>query len=217
MVKTIFITGGTGYIGSRLIKQLIDRGHTVIALVRKGSEGKLPQGAQAVIANPFDAFSFQNSIPKKSVFIQLLGVSHPSPKKKEQFRTIDLASVKASADAAAFAGADHFIYVSVSMVPSKIMRDYQWVRAEGEAYCLSKNLHCSFLRPWYVLGPGHWWPVLLLPFYGIAQLVPTWKAKARGMGFVTIRQILDALVMLAESEPADRRVLEIAQIRKASL
>lgn len=188
----------------------------MIALVRKGSETKVPAGAKIVIGDPFDAFSFQDAIAENAVFVQLLGVSHPSPKKKALFRTIDLVSVKASADAASVAKVSHFVYLSVAMSASKIMKDYQEVRAEGEAYCISKNLNCSFIRPWYVLGPGHWWPVLLLPFYGLAELVPSWRPSARAKGLVTINQMLRTLVNVVESEPRKLSVIEIAQIKKAS-
>ncbi|MCC7526062.1 MAG: hypothetical protein IT250_14635 [Chitinophagaceae bacterium] len=59
---------------------------------------------QAVIEDPFDPMSFRSFIPAGAVFVQLPGVSHPSPKKAEQFKAIDLRSVQASADVAAFAG-----------------------------------------------------------------------------------------------------------------
>ena len=186
-MATIFITGGTGYIGKRLIKELLQGSHKVLALVRKGSEHKVMPGAEVIVADSFDTSSFQQFIPKESVFIQLLGVSHPSPKKAKQFREIDLRSVKASADAATNAGIAHFIYMSVAMTPSKLMQDYQVARSEGEKYCLEKKLNCTFVRPWYVVGPGHWWPVILLPFYGLAEIVPSWRQKARSMGLVTIR------------------------------
>ena len=215
-METVFITGGTGYIGTRLIKKLLDRGHEVIAFVRKGSENKIPVGAKIVIGDPFDVSSFKNQIPEGCVFVQLLGVSHPSPKKKKLFRTIDLASVKTSVDAASLARVSHFIYMSVSMSPSKIMKDYQEVRREGEEYCLSKNLPCTFVRPWYVLGPGHWWPAILLPFYGIAELVPSWRQQARAKGLVTIKQILLTLVNAIESKPHKLKLIEISQIKKAS-
>jgi uncharacterized protein YbjT (DUF2867 family) len=211
--KTIFITGATGYIGTRLIKLLTGRGHRIVALVRKGSESKVPAGAEVVVGNPFDARTFQEHIPVDSVFIQLLGVAHPSPKKAKQFKEIDLRSVKASADAASNAGAHHFIYVSVAMAPSKLMQAYQEVRKEGEKYCLSKTFNCTFIRPWYVLGPGHWWPVLLLPFYGLAEIIPAWRKKARAMSLVTIRQMLTTLVSAAENEPLPIRILEIKDIR----
>ena len=97
----IFITGGTGYIGSRLVKKLLEKNYSVTALVRKGSEYKVPTGAKVVIGNPFDAKTFTEYIPADSILIQLLGVSHPSPKKANLFKEIDLKSVKASADAAA--------------------------------------------------------------------------------------------------------------------
>ena len=80
-MKTVFITGATGYIGKRLTKQLLQRGHWVIALVRKGSENKVVANTETVVADPFDPSSFHSFIPKGCVFVQLLGFSHPSPKK----------------------------------------------------------------------------------------------------------------------------------------
>jgi uncharacterized protein YbjT (DUF2867 family) len=213
----IFITGGTGYMGKRLIKVLVSKGYDVTALVRKGSEAKLPKGVRAIVANPFDAASFQQWIPKGAVYVQLLGVAHPSPRKKEMFRQIDLPSVKASADAAVAANVSHFVYLSVAMMPTRIMEDFQEVRREGEAYLLTKGFPCTFVRPWYVLGPGHLWPVLLLPFYGFAELVPAWRQKTRAFAFVTIKQITGVLVKAVGATPPRKRIVEIRQIRKSSL
>jgi uncharacterized protein YbjT (DUF2867 family) len=214
-MQTVFITGGTGYIGSRLIKMLLQRGHRVIALTRLQSRHKVPPGTEVITGNPFDATTFYDYIPKGAVFVQLLGVPHPSPAKAAQFTQIDLASVKASADAAARAGAAHFIYVSVSMQHSSLMRAYQQVRRQGEAYCISKGLNCTFIRPWYVLGPGHWWPVLLLPLYALANIVPAWKKKAAGMALVTLPQMLAALVNAVEAEPQKQTIIAIPGIKKA--
>ena len=214
-MKSVFITGATGYIGTRLTKALLSQGYRVIALTRKGSEHKVPDGAETVIANPFDAATFQQSVPAESVFIQLLGVPHPSPRKAQQFKETDLRSVKASADAASFSGVPHFIYVSVAMSPSRIMHAYQQVRREGEEYCLNRKLNCTFVRPWYVLGPGHWWPVVLLPLYGLAAFVPSWRKAARAKGLVTIQQMLAVLVNAVTEEPAPLRIYEIGDIRRA--
>jgi len=214
-MKEVFITGATGYIGGRLAKQLLERGHRVIALVRKGSVHKVCQGTEIVVADPFDPGSFQSFVPKNAVFVQLLGVPHPSPGKAIQFREIDWRSVKASADAASEAGALHFIYISVAMSPSKLMAAYRAVRQEGEEYCKSKNLNCTFIRPWYVLGPGHYWPILLLPLYGIAELVPSWRKMARSMALVSLSQMLGTLIKAIEAGPVPIRILEIKQIRNS--
>lgn len=211
----VFITGGTGYIGSRLIKKLLLEKYKVTVFVRKGSEKKVPKGAQIIVGNPFDAKMLAEYIPAGATFIQLLGVSHPSPKKARLFKEIDLKSVKASADAAHRAGVSHFIYMSVAMAPSNIMKAYQAVRMQGEAYCLGKNLRCTFIRPWYVLGPGHWWPVLLLPFYGLSEIVPGWRRKARTRALVTINQILKTLLKAVDQKPERHTAFEIRDIRRS--
>jgi len=216
-MKKIFITGATGYMGKRLIKKLLQKGHRVSALVRKGSEHKVPAGAGIIVADPFNASSFVSFIPEEAVFVQLLGVAHPSPQKAKQFREIDLRSVQASADAAGDAGVSHFIYVSVSMTPSALMRAYQEVRKEGEEYCKSRKLNCTFIRPWYVLGPGHWWPLLLLPVYAIAYLIPAWREKAKGTALVTISQMVATLVKATEASPVPCRIIEIKDIRRKTI
>lgn len=211
--KTVFITGSSGYMGKRLIRILLHRGHKVIALVRKGSEHKIPAGASVVSCDPFDAVQLSARIPANAVVVQLLGVAHPSPRKANQFREIDLRSVIATATAAATAGAQHFIYVSVAMAPSKLMAAYQAVRREGEQYILQQKLNSTFLRPWYVLGPGHWWPVILYPFYAIAELIPAWRKQARSKALVTIKQMVRTLVNAVEAEPQATRIVEIKKIR----
>lgn len=213
--KTIFITGGSGYMGIRLIKILLEKNYSVVALVRKGSEHKVPAGAVTLVGNPFDPATFEQQIPPGSIFVQLLGVAHPSPKKAKQFKEIDLKSVKASADVAAKAGVSKFIYVSVAMAPSKIMQAYQQVRKEGEEYCLNKKLQCTFIRPWYVLGPGHWWPILLYPFYGLAEIIPSWRKQARAKALVIISQMLRTLMTAIEDDPVWLRIYEIKDIRKS--
>src|ERR1051326_1700586 len=83
---SVFITGGTGYMGQRLIALLLDRGHSVRALVRKGSESKLPSGATPVLGNALEKSTFVGQIAPADTFVQLVGVARPSPSKAEQFR-----------------------------------------------------------------------------------------------------------------------------------
>jgi hypothetical protein len=74
------------------------------------------------------------------------------------------------------------------------------------------------LRPWYVLGPGHWWPIALLPFYGVAALVPSMRENARRAGLVTINQMVRAVVHAVENEPpgSEPRVVDVAAIRRVN-
>ncbi|HRI62436.1 MAG TPA: SDR family oxidoreductase [Saprospiraceae bacterium] len=214
MQQTIFITGGTGYIGKRLIPMLLKKNCRVVALVRRGSEGKVSAGCEVVTADPFEANSFAAAIPAGCTFVQLLGVPRPSPRKRDQFYAIDLKSVQASAVAAQQASARHFVYVSVSQTPTSIMRDYQQVRATGEAAIRATGIPHTFIRPWYVLGPGHWWPILLWPLYKVLEIMPATREKALDLGLVTLSQMLGALVSAVENPPAGERVWNVPDIRR---
>src|SRR5712692_1230411 len=92
--RRVFVTGGTGYLGRPLIRELLARGHSVSALVRPGSASKLPAGTKAVLGDALSAF--ETSIPPADTLVQLVGTPHPSPFKAREFRDVDLASVRVS-------------------------------------------------------------------------------------------------------------------------
>jgi uncharacterized protein YbjT (DUF2867 family) len=212
--RSVFLAGGTGYIGQRLIPRLLERGHELRALVRPGSEKKLPQGCTAVMGNALDGTSYAQNISPADTFVQLVGVAHPSPAKAEEFRKIDLPAGLGAIAAAKSAGIRHFVYVSVAH-PAPIMQAYIAVRTECEKAIESAGLHATILRPWYVLGPGHRWPYLLLPIYKIAELIPKTRDGAQRLGLVTLQQMLSALTFAVENRAEGRRIVGVPEIRKA--
>jgi nucleoside-diphosphate-sugar epimerase len=213
-VQTVFITGGTGYIGSRLIKALLATGdYQIKTLTRKGSENKLPEGCEIIYGDALDADTYKNTIAPATIFVHLIGVAHPSPAKADQFKKIDLVSVHQAAKAAATAGIKHFIYLSVAMFPTNVMKDYQAVRAEGESILLQQNFVCSFIRPWYVLGPGHWWPLLLKPFYWLAKFIPSKRVAAKELSTVTIKQMIETLVFAIKNQPGLNTIYDVSKMK----
>src|SRR5579883_1167511 len=151
--KEVFITGGTGYMGSRLIPLLHARGHVVRALARQSSASKLPTGCHAVIG---DALSedYRDQVLPADTFVHMVGVAHPSPAKANEFRSIDLRSLRAAVNVAMANKIPHFVYVSVAQ-PAPAMKAYVAVRQECEQIIRQSGLNATILRPWYVLGPGH--------------------------------------------------------------
>jgi nucleoside-diphosphate-sugar epimerase len=208
----VFVTGGTGYMGCRLISRLISRGHQVRALARPATERKLPPGCTLVSGDALDAATYTAQVPPAEAFVHLVGVAHPRPSKAEQFRTVDLASARAAVLAARSAGVRHFVYVSVAH-PAPVMKAYIAARCEGEALIQTSGLSATILRPWYVLGPGHRWPVVLQPLYWLAERFPKTRAGACRLGLVTIEQMITALVWAVENPPAGVRIMEVPEIR----
>ena len=210
----VFVAGGTGYIGRPLVAELLRRGQVVRALVRPGSERKLPPGATPVAGDAIRAETFAAAVAPAKTFVQLVGVAHPSPAKAAEFRSVDLASLSASVDAAVRAGIEHFVYLSVAQPAPAIMKAYAAVRAEGEAIVRSSGMMATFLRPWYVLGPGHRWPYLLVPIYFVFERLPGTRDAARRIGLVTLPQMVAALVRAIEDPPDGVRIVEVPEIRR---
>ncbi len=216
---SVFITGSTGYLGTPLIRALVDRGHSVRALVRPGSEKRLPAGVTAVSGNALDASSYAARIAPSDTFVQLVGVSHPSPSKAAEFQAIDRASALGAIAAARQAGVRHFIYLSVAQ-PAPIMKSYQSVRAECEAALLESGggrMNVTIVRPWYVLGRGHRWPYVLLPMYWLCERIPSTREGARRLGLVTLGQMTQTLVSAVENPSIGARFVEVPQIRRGTV
>jgi uncharacterized protein YbjT (DUF2867 family) len=214
--RRVFIAGGTGYIGSALIPILLERGHRVRVLVRPSSKAKLPAACEVVSGNALDANSYRQLIRPADTFIHMVGVPHPSPAKAAQFRAIDLVSAREAISACAELSVPHFIYLSVAH-PAPMMKDYIAVRVECEQMIEEQHLNSTILRPWYVLGPGHRWPYILLPFYKVCEWIPFTRAAALRLGLVTLEQLILALVEAVESPAQGTRVVGVPEIRSAGL
>jgi uncharacterized protein YbjT (DUF2867 family) len=208
----VFVTGGTGYIGSRLIPALLQRGARVRVLVRPGSEKKLPSGAEGIAGDPLQMDSYASSIPPADTFVHLVGVPHPSPAKAAQFRAVDLVSIEVATKAAVDAGVRHFVYLSVAH-PAPVMKAFIEVRSQGEQLIRASGMNATFVRPWYVLGPGHRWAYAMLPFYWLAERLPQFQQSARRLGLVTIQEMVDTLVWSIENPAQGIRVAGVPEIR----
>jgi uncharacterized protein YbjT (DUF2867 family) len=198
--------------GQRLSAELVARGHKVRGLVRRGSEARLAPGCEPVTGDALDTPTYRGSVSGCDTLVHLVGVSHPSPAKAAQFRTVDLVGAQAAVGAAQAAGVAHFVYVSVAH-PAPVMREYIAARTEAEQAIRDSGLNATILRPWYVLGPGRWWPLALLPAYWLMEVLPATRQGARRLGLVRWQQMIAAMAHAVENPLQGVRVLEVPEIR----
>jgi nucleoside-diphosphate-sugar epimerase len=215
LFRNVFLTGGTGFVGSHLIPELAARGHRIRAVVRQQSANKLPKDAAAVIGDATRADSYLRQIGDCDTFVHLVGVAHPTPSKAAAFRIIDLESTRQAVNAAVRTGIRNFVYVSVAQ-PSPVMKAYVETRKQCEDIITHSGLKASILRPFYILGPGRRWPIFLKPFFAVAGVLPSFRASAERMSFVTIKQMSGALICAIENPPVqDVRIWSANEIKDA--
>jgi uncharacterized protein YbjT (DUF2867 family) len=212
----VTVTGGTGYLGRSLIERLIAAGCHVTALARSSSIGKVPQGARVVEGSALKADDIVRALTDRGTLVLLVGTPHPNPRKAQQFQDVDLASVRAAAEAIRRSNVAHVVYVSVAH-PAPVMEAYIAARTEGERLLRETGVPLTVLRPWYVLGPGHWWPVALIPLYKLFEQIPSKRDTALRLGLVTHTQMVSALVSAVTQSPSGQRVIDVPGIRAAAL
>jgi uncharacterized protein (TIGR01777 family) len=72
----IFMTGGTGFVGTHLSKQLISHGHTVTILIHPAESNRLKiEGLTYLTGNSTVNGQWQKSVPEHDIIINLAGAS----------------------------------------------------------------------------------------------------------------------------------------------
>jgi uncharacterized protein YbjT (DUF2867 family) len=96
------------------------------------------------------------------------------------------------------------------------MHAYIDVRTRCEQILRDSGLNATIVRPWYVLGPGHRWPYALVPFYRIAELLPSTRESALRLGLVTIHEMVRALAAVVDDPPNGITIVDVPRIRELS-
>ena len=204
----VFVTGATGYLGVPLVAELLQRGHDVTSLVREGRSAP----GNCVTGIALDPTTFASHVAQCDTLVHLVGTPKPAPWKAKQFQEVDLKALEASVAAAVEAKVRHFVFLSVAQ-PAPVMRAYIAVRQECERQIRTAGLDATFIRPWYVLGPNHWWPVMLIPFYMLAAHVPAWQKTAARLGLVRRQEMINALIWAVENPAMGIRIFDVERIR----
>jgi len=72
----VFMTGGTGFVGTTLTHKLLEQGHHVTILTRKmGVNRTLPRGASFLEGDPTKRGEWQKAVPQHEVIVNLAGAS----------------------------------------------------------------------------------------------------------------------------------------------
>ena len=72
----VFMTGGTGFVGTNLTKTLVEKGHKLTLLTRRIKEDRpLPSGAEYLEGDPTQQGPWQDRVAEHEVIINLAGTS----------------------------------------------------------------------------------------------------------------------------------------------
>lgn len=169
----ILVTGASGFVGSHLVRRLVQEGYSVKALVRKTSSLERLKELDIDLAygDLTDIFSLQSAVKDVEIVFHA-GASVGDWVKKEEAYAVNVQGTENILNAALAAHVKRFI--SISSLAVLGMREHCGTKedapygATGDSYCDSKieseklvlefgrrhNFPVTVLRPGFIYGPG---------------------------------------------------------------
>ena len=172
----VLLTGATGYVGTHVLDALLERGHTVRALVRGGSAPALAarDGVEVTGGDVTEVGSFGPAFDGVDAVVHLVGIIDESPSKGVTFERVHVDGTRNVALAAREAGVGRFVHMSANGARADGRSAYQTTKWRAEEVVRGAGFdHLVIFRPSTLFGdpgPDHpefakrLWETLVKPF-----------------------------------------------------
>jgi NADH dehydrogenase len=192
----VFVTGGTGFVGSEVIRQLVAADHEVIALVRPGSEDKLVKPKQVTLhhGDVNDLNSLIEGMQQCEAVIHLVGIIREDPKRQLTFERLHVDATRNVIQAATVAGARRLIHMSANGARPDSNTAYHDTKWRGEELVRSSKLQWTIIRPNLIFGPGGEFVEMLADLIRKLPVVPVVGDGQYRMQPVAVEQVAETYV-----------------------
>ncbi|PAW75380.1 MAG: hypothetical protein B9S32_18030 [Verrucomicrobia bacterium Tous-C9LFEB] len=149
----ILVTGGTGFVGTEMVRQFVAAGHRVRVLARHPDRAQATcPGCEVVAGDVLDPASLVTAMQGVNAVVHLVGIIHESPSV-----SFEQAHVEATANvlaAACVAGVPRFVHMSALGTQPDAVSRYHQTKWAAEELVRQSSLDWTILRPSIIYGPG---------------------------------------------------------------
>jgi uncharacterized protein YbjT (DUF2867 family) len=199
-VSVLAITGGTGFVGGRLIDLAIESGHEVRALARRTQRDR-PRVTwiEGALDTPI---ALTTLVRGADAVIHVAGVVNAPD--RAGFAAGNIAGTQAMVDAVRTAGIDRFVHVSSLSAREPALSNYGWSKSEAEKVVAGSGLAWTIVRPTAIYGPGDMElrDMFRMARFGLALLPPPGRISV-----IEVGDLARLLLVLALNDPG-RIILE---------
>jgi uncharacterized protein YbjT (DUF2867 family) len=150
----VLVTGGTGFVGPKIVRAIGDQGHDVRALVRDRSRGQEleARGVELAEGDVTDAASVRRAVAGTEVVVHLVAILQGKP---EDFDRIMVRGTEHMVEAAREAGVQRFVLMSAlgTTEQTKDVVPYYGAKWAMEQAVLGSGLEHVIFRPSFVFAP----------------------------------------------------------------
>lgn len=174
----VFVTGGTGYVGTGVLASLVRAEHEVVALVRQASRLDVGGVTQVVEGDVLESQTYQEALQGCDACIHLVGLLREAPERGVTFEKLNYEATVAVLRACGRAGVKRFLHMSANGAERAIKTGYMITKAKAEEAVRASGLDWTIFRPTVIYGgredrpsfvqmlEGHLKTLPLLPYFG---------------------------------------------------
>lgn len=192
----IFLTGGSGFVGSEVMRQLVAAGHSVRALVREGSEGKLvvAKDVEVHFGDVTDAASLIGALDGCAAAIHLVGIIREFPGRGVTFKKIHVKGTENMLEAAKEQGIKRYLHMSSNGSRESSNTLYHRTKWQAEEMVRDTSLDWTIFRPSLIFGPGSEFVSMLAELIRRIPVVPVFGDGKYRMQPVAVEQVAASFV-----------------------
>lgn len=196
----IALTGGTGFVGARVIARAVEARHQVRALARR------TQPAQPGVTWVEGALDTRDALTRlvtgADALLHVAGVVNAAD--RDGFAAGNITGTQAMIDASIKAGVTRFVHVSSLAAREPGLSNYGWSKAQSEARVAASPLAWTIVRPPAVYGPGD---MEMLDTFKIAKMGIALMPPPGKMSVIHVDDLARLLLVLATHD-AGRLTIE---------
>jgi NADH dehydrogenase len=192
----VFVTGGTGFVGNEVLRQLVAAGHAVRALVRPGSEKKL-----AILGNvevhhgdATEPHTLAGALTSCEAVIHLVGIIREFPGRGITFERLHVEATRNVLAAAQAQEVKRYLHMSANGTGPAGTTAYHRTKWAAEQAVRASDRDWTIFRPSLIFGPKGEFVTMLADLLRKAPVVPVIGDGQYRMQPVAVEQVAESFV-----------------------
>jgi len=205
----ILVTGGTGFVGSHLIKRMRQEGIPVRAIVRDPDKARALKdlGVDVVKGDVSDTDSLEMATIGVERIVHLVGIIQEAA--GATFQSVHVDGTRNLLEAARKSGVRHFFYQSALGTRPNAKSEYHKTKWAAEELVRASGISFTILRPSLIYGPGDQFTIRLSEMIRLSPVLPIIGSGRSKVQPIFIDDVATCIVKAVTSDCCLNEIYEI--------
>lgn len=195
----VFVTGGSGFVGAEVIRQLLAAGHEVRSLVHSRSTTSTPPGLELWPGDATRPETLQGALTGCTAVIHLIGIIREFPEKQITFQRLHIDATRNVLAAAREQGVRRYLHMSANGTRANGVAAYHKSKWAAEELVRAAALDATIFRPSLIFGPGDAFVNMLATIIRRSPIMPVIGDGEYQMAPVAVANVASGFVRALDS------------------